>query len=66
MATASIDYSGLLKGLPPGAWVAISENDRKVVAYAADLQTAIEIARQRGENDPLVLRVPEQAGMLFL
>ena len=66
MATASIDYSALLKGLPPGAWVAISKDNSKVVAYAADLKTAIEMARQRGEQDPLVLRVPEQAGMLFL
>jgi len=66
MAAATIDYSSLFKGLPPGAWVAISEDNSRVVAYAADLQTVIEMARQKGEDHPLVLRVPEQAGMLFL
>lgn len=66
MATAMIDYSALLKDLPAGAWVAISESRKMVVAFAADLQTALETARQNGEQNPLVLRVPEQTGMLFL
>ena len=66
MATAMIDYSTLLKGLPPGAWVAISEEKNEVIAYAAELQAVIEQAHERGENDPLILRVPEQAVTLFL
>lgn len=66
MATAMIDYSALLKGLPPGAWVAISEEKNAVVAYAADLKTAIDLAKEKGENGPLIIRVPDQTGMLFL
>jgi hypothetical protein len=66
MAAATIDYMGMMKGLPEGAWVAISERDRKVVSYAADLQIAINMARDRGENDPLIVRVPEQSSVLFL
>ena len=66
MATATIDYSALLKGLPPGAWVAISEEKNEVIAYAADLQTVIEKAEQAGELDPLITRVPEQSSVLFL
>ena len=66
MATATVDYLALLEGLPAGAWVAISEHTREVLAYAADLQTVLDLARQKGENNPLVVRVPVQAGMLFL
>lgn len=65
MATASIDLSALLRGLPEGAWVAISEETEEVIAYAADLQTVLDAAAQRGISDPLVVRVPEKAGMLF-
>lgn len=62
MATATtIDFASLLKGLPPGAWVAISERTKAVVAYAAGLRTALETAREKGEHDPLIVRVPDLA-----
>ena len=66
MASATIDLSALLRDLPEGAWVAISEQAHKVVAYSADLQTAINLSKERGESDPLIVRVPERAGMLVL
>jgi hypothetical protein len=66
MAAASIDYSALVKGLPPGAWVAISERSNKVLAYSADIQTVIDRAREQGENVPLIVKVPEQTVTLFL
>jgi hypothetical protein len=66
MALATIDYMGLLKDIPAGAWVAISEQTQEVIAYAADLQSVIDSARERGVDEPLVVRVPEQSGALFL
>lgn len=66
MAAATIDYPELLKDLPAGAWVAISENLNEVIAYAAEIQTVIERAHELGEDDPLIVRVPEQAVTLFL
>lgn len=66
MATAAIDLSEMLKGIPEGAWVAISEQAQKVVAYSADLQTVIQSAHEQGENNPLIVRVPEQSSVLFL
>lgn len=65
-AVSTIDYAALLQGLPPGAWVAISERTQRVIAYAAELSDALESARQQGESDPLVVRVPERAAILFL
>ena len=65
-AASTIDFAGLLQGLPPGAWVAISERSHRVIAYAAELRDVLENARQQGESDPLIVRVPEQAAILFL
>jgi hypothetical protein len=66
MASTPVDYPALLKDIPSGAWVAISVNGNKVVAYAAEIQTAIDLAHERGETDPLVVRVPEQPISLIL
>jgi Family of unknown function (DUF5678) len=66
MAASTIDYADLLEGLPAGAWVAISEEKRRVVAFSGELQAALDQAHACGELDPLIVRVPEQAMTLFL
>ncbi len=60
MSIAVTDLSCLLKGIPSGAWVAISERNRTVVAYGADLNSVVEKAHKAGVPDPVVMRVPEQ------
>jgi hypothetical protein len=53
------DISRLIAGLPKGAWLALSADEERVVAYSAELQEAIQKAKEAGENNPVVLRVPE-------
>jgi hypothetical protein len=53
------DISRLIAGLPKGPWVALSADEERVVAYAPELQEAIQKAKEAGENNPVVLRVPE-------
>jgi Family of unknown function (DUF5678) len=65
MNTSAADLSDLLKGIPSGAWVAISENKRVVIAYGPDAQEVLRKAKERGEERPLILRVPEQATAMF-
>jgi hypothetical protein len=65
MATAVADLDNLLKGVPAGAWVAISERLHKVVAHGIDAQTVLNQARESGEQDPLLVCVPEQTAMFF-
>jgi len=65
MATAVVDLAGLLKGIPSGAWVAISERQHKVMAFGIDAQTVLSIARSGGEEHPLIVRVPEQSVAMF-
>ena len=58
MAPAVYDFSVLLEGVPPGAWVAISNDEKRVVAYAAEMRDAIKAANEAGEQAPIILRVP--------
>ena len=66
MATAVVDLAGLLKGIPSGAWVAISEENDSVLAFGPDAQRVMQDAKDMGESNPLIVRVPDrQASMLF-
>jgi len=61
------DVSKLLADVPKGAWVALSKDEERVIAYAAELQEVLRKAKEAGENDPIVTRVPEADGTtLFL
>jgi hypothetical protein len=53
------DISKLLADVPRGAWVALSKDEERLIAYAAELQDVIQKAKDAGENDPIVTRVPE-------
>jgi hypothetical protein len=53
------DISKLLADVPKGAWVALSKDEERLIAYAAELQDVIQKAKDAGENDPIVTRVPE-------
>jgi Family of unknown function (DUF5678) len=59
------DISKLLADIPKGAWVALSSDQEKVVAYAAELQEAIQKAKSAGEDDPVMVRVPEYESILL-
>jgi Family of unknown function (DUF5678) len=65
MTASAAELSDLLKGIPSGAWVAISESKQVVMAYGPDAQEVLRKAKERGEERPLILRVPEQATAMF-
>ncbi|MFZ3214889.1 MAG: hypothetical protein WA192_02410 [Candidatus Acidiferrales bacterium] len=61
------DISKLLVSVPKGAWVALSSDESRVVAFAAELQDALAKAKELGEPNPVVMRVPEEGNStLFL
>jgi len=66
LATSITDLPELLKGFPPGAWVAISESQNRALAFGIDAQTVHDEAQQMGEVQPLMVRVPDQALAMFL
>jgi hypothetical protein len=66
MASIVADLAGLLKGVPSGAWVALSESQHAVLAFGADAQAVFSEAQAKGEEHPLIVRVPDQAASMFL
>lgn len=66
MLAGAKDLSRLLANIPKGAWVALSKNEERVVAYAAELPDAIAKAKAAGETEPVVIRVPENGAGLLL
>jgi uncharacterized protein DUF5678 len=53
------DISSILAEIPKGAWVALSKDETKVIAFAAELQEVLKKAKEAGEDKPVILRVPE-------
>ena len=53
------DISKLLADVPKGAWVALSKDQGRVIAYAAELEEVLRKAKEAGESDPIITRVPE-------
>lgn len=67
MPTApALDFRNLLAGIPRGAWVAISPHHERVLAFGAELATVLAEARAKGEQNPVITRVPESASALML
>jgi hypothetical protein len=66
MAAPTIDLGELLVGIPAGAWVALSHNRDRVVAFAPDMRDAIQKANEAGEDHPVILRVPESHAAFVL
>jgi len=59
MAGLPFDFSEILKDVPKGAWVAISHDKTRVVAFGSDLADVVEEAVRLGEPEPLVTKVPQ-------
>jgi hypothetical protein len=66
MATTISELSELLKGIPAGAWVAVSEQRHEAIAFGVDAQAVLHEAREKGEKLPLMVRVPDRASAMFL
>jgi hypothetical protein len=46
--------------------VALSSDEKRVVAYAAEMRDAIKEANDKGEQNPVILRVPISPAALCL
>jgi hypothetical protein len=66
MMAAVKDFAHLLAGLPRSVWVAISRDEEKVLAYDPTFDEVMKKARAAGEDDPILMRVPNEDALLFL
>ena len=60
------DFGKLLSGIPPGAWVAVSRTEDRVIAFSAEMKEAIKQAKEKGEPNPIIFRVPLSTAALVL
>ena len=61
-----IDLATLLKDIPRGAWVALSEDGKSVITYGADMRTVLQAAKDAGEENPTIVRNAEAATAVML
>jgi hypothetical protein len=52
------DLSAILRDAPPGAWVALSHDKTRIVATGDSMQATTLLAQSRGENDPVLVKMP--------
>lgn len=54
-----LDLSLVLKDAPPGAWVALSRDKKRIVGTGDSIKAATSQAHLAGENDPVFFWMPE-------
>ena len=50
----------VLENAPPNSWIALSEDESRVVAIAATYSEAVELAAKAGIEDPVLIKTPEE------
>ncbi|MES2393385.1 MAG: DUF5678 domain-containing protein [Acidobacteriota bacterium] len=59
------DLTSVLENAPVGQWIALSHNHDRIVATAPLMEDAIAAAQAKGEENPVMMKVPP-AGALIL
>jgi hypothetical protein len=52
------DFSVLLKDAPMGEWIALSKAEDRIIATAVTLDEAMDLAIERGEDSPVMMKAP--------
>ena len=60
MATKVVDLSELLANAPRNCWLALNDDETRIVGHGATLNEALAEARKAGFADPVVLWAPEE------
>ena len=56
----------ILADATPNTWVALAKDESRVVAKGEDFTQAVENAKNAGEPDPVLIRVPDAWRLLVL
>lgn len=62
---APIDLSEVLKNAPVGDWIALSPDGLKIVATAKTIGKALAAAKQKGEENPIMTKVPPVGSLVL-
>ena len=50
----------LLRSAPLNSWIALSEDESKIIAVGATYSEVVEQSDRAGVSDPMILKTPEQ------
>ena len=59
MPQAKTNLADVLTGAARNAWLALNEEQSRIVGRGATLEQAVEEARQNGVDDPIVIWAPK-------
>ena len=48
-----------LRAAPPDGWAAFSSDEERLVAYGKTYEEAVAKAEEKGESDPVLVKVPK-------
>ena len=60
-----IDLTEVLKDAPAGDWIALAADESRILATAAILEDAIELAQKAGEEHPIVIKVAPVSALVL-
>jgi len=60
-----LDLTGVLKDAPIGEWIALSKDISKIVGTGKTLEDALKAAREAGETEPTVMKVPPVGALIL-
>lgn len=49
----------LLRSAPPDSWIALSEDETKIVGAGATYEEAVQESERAGVSDPLLIKTPK-------
>jgi hypothetical protein len=59
------EFANDLGRVPPGDWVVLTPDERRIVSHNPELRVALEEAAQKGVEDPVVMKA-ESIGKSFV
>ncbi len=59
------DFTQILRDAPLGDWIALSHNEDRIVATAVRIEDAIASAKEKGEEHPVMMKVPTWYGLIL-
>ena len=60
------ERADILRNAPPMSWIALSEDESKVVAYGGSYDEVVARAESEGEADPVLIMTPDSWDPLVL
>ena len=54
----------MLRNAPPNAWLALSEDESRLVGTAPTYDEAVEMAAREGVEDPVLIKTPDDWALL--